>query len=257
MRKTMLIFGLIFMVLRSFGQTDGSCVVHVEKHEKILYLYMNPQQYDKLPDTNKKSIIKTEAEKNSVKSVYVISEHRGELWNISYNFVNMVDSWNMNDALGSSNDNKTVRRSLEHPWFINFSGSFSCSGPMVKEGNDYVNFNTYGRFGFFLLKNRWDLAVNCLIGYNKVLGSQSENKGSFSNSIGFDTRVYFPLKQIKISPFVGLGMAYAFGGGNKSFTIPISVGINVPLKKGCVDVCWQYDKVNKSMFVVGYTFMLK
>ena len=251
MKKIILIFGLILIALQTFAQDDVTCVVHKDKHENMLYLYMDPLQYNKLSDTNKKNIIKTEADKNSVKSIYVISEHRGELWNIGYNFVNMIDYWDMNNPSEGSNNNKDqgVRRSLKHPFFFNASGSLSSS-------NNYLNINAYGRYGFFLLKNRWDFALNCLIGYNKGIG-ENKSKGNFNNSIGLDTRVYFPLKQIKIKPFAGLGMAYAFGGGNKSFTLPVSVGINFPIKDGYIDICWQYDKVNKSMFVIGYTFMLK
>lgn len=249
MKRIYLTLCFVLSFLFSVAQTNENCVVHVEKNGSLLYVYMNPDDYEKLSEENKKVLVKTEADNNYATTVYVICAHKGELWQTTAEGVMCkVDSWDTNVAnMLPDNDYKQMpTRSLKHPWFLNASGALSFNSP-----NFY--FNLYGRCGFFLLKGRWDLAANLLIGYNKSKGS----KGSFSNSIGVDSRVYFPIKRVNINPFVGVGMSFAFGGGNTSFVMPISVGLNVPLWKGCLDACWQYDKANKNMIVIGYTFMFK
>lgn len=245
-----LVFSFLFVV----AQTKENPVVHVEKNGELLCVYMNSRDYDKLSELEKKSLVKSQANKYDATTIYVISSHRGELWqeNSSGNMT-IVDTWNKNavPVLQDNNYKQMPTRSLEHPWFFNVSGALGYNTPSIY-------FNLYGRYGFYLLKGKWDLAANCLIGYSKsIRPSDSGTKGSFSNSIGVDTRWYFPLKKTNINPFAGLGISYAFGGGNKSFTIPISAGVNIPLWKGCLDACWQYDKVNKSIFMVGYTFIFK
>lgn len=249
MKRIFLTLWFVLSFLSAVAQTNEKYVVHVEKNGNLLYVYMNPDEYDKLPDKDKKVLVKSEANNNNVTSVYVISAHHGELWQeTTEGVINRVDSWDTNTVamLPDNNFKQMPARSLKHPWFFNVSGALCFNSP-----NFY--FNLYGRYGFFLRDGKWDLAANLLIGYNKSKGS----KGSFSNSIGVDSRMYFPMKRMNINPFVGVGMSFAFGGGNKSFVMPTSLGLNVPLWKGCLDACWQYDKVNKNVLIIGYTFMFK
>lgn len=252
---------ILFIILLSLitavnavSQTSGHCVIQTEKHDNILYLYMNPQEYGLLSDVNKTALIAQEAANHQVQTVYVISAYDGELWQMADNSMTKIDSWNKETAsLLPGAKNGTSPRSLEHPWFLNFSGALSRRKDLGTGNSSQFLFNTYGRAGCYLYKGKWDLALNVMLGYQK----NKDSKGSFSGSIGVDSRVYF-LKGKTVNPFAGIGLAYASSGGTSSFTLPISVGMSVPVRnKGCIDICYQYSKVTSSAFIAGFTYMLQ
>ena len=254
MKKILLTLCLLLPTLFASAQINRQVVLYAEKNGNMLYLYMNPEEYSTLQDHKKSELISVEAEAQQVSTVYVINNHQGELWHEqSHGHFWMVDSWDK-DQLSEMTTIKGLaqrpERSLKHPWFFNVSGALTTMKEMY-----YLNL--YGRLGFFLMKGRWDFAMNTLLGYSKPRGTETNTKGTFNNSIGFDTRVYFPIRPVNVNPFVGVGMSYAFGGGEKSVVFPVSAGVNIPLWKGCFDACWQYDKLNKHVFVIGYTFMFK
>lgn len=263
MKKLLLIFCLTFTVLSAYTQSDDSCIVYSEKHNEVLYLYMNPDCYNKLSELYKMALIESEAEKNSVKFISVVNAHKIELWSV-YDGTRIIDKWDKNNVEYKTYDNNEngAVRSLKHPWFFNISGS------MAFTKNDNMFYLTgYGRIGFYLLKGRWDLAVNNVLSYSKEMMNHvrvengqvihDELKHSFTGSFGVDTRVYFPIKSINTSPFVGVGLARTYGDGNKSTAIPVSLGLSVMVKRGSIDACYQYEKTTNGIFVVGYTFMLK
>ena len=232
-------------------------IIHVEKHDNVAYLYVNPQEYEKLEDINKNSLLKAAANQHQISSICVISAHNTELWLLDKGVMKKVDSWNKDSAsaLSSRTQKKDdQKRSLQHPWFFNISGALTTGNVFDNKNGVAITYNAYCRFGCYLLGGRWDLALNGILGYSKP---SKEAKGSYSNSIGVDTRLYI-LKGKAVNPFAGVGVAYAFGDGEASVTIPLSAGLSIPISsKGCLDFSYQYNKVTKSAIVIGYTHMHK
>ena len=238
------------------SQSPGQYVIHSEKHNDMVYLYMNPQAYELLSDVNKTALIKKEAAQHQVQTVYVICGYEGELWQTTNDSATMIDSWDKETASYLPGEGVTTSpRSLEHPWFFNISGALSRRKDIgATSSSSQLFFNAYARVGCYLYKGKWDLALNGLIGYNKA---SSDSKGSFSSSIGVDSRAYI-LSGKRVNPFAGIGLAYASNGGVSSFTIPISAGFSIPIKKkGCIDFCYQYSKVTNSVVIAGFTYMLQ
>lgn len=235
----------------AISQTTSNYVIRTEIHKGILYLYMDPVEYGRLSEIGKNTLIRTETREKDVKNVYVISGHTGELWQKTNELVKMVDSWDMDkaEALSVSGNPVSTGRSLQRPWFFNISGAW---GFVKSGGSTTINIYGYGRLGCYLLKGRWDLALNGLLGYSKIRG---ENEGTKNSSFGIDSRVYI-LKGKAFNPFAGIGLAYSSSSGESSFTIPFSAGTSIPIKgNGCIDACYQYNKVTKSTIIVGYTHM--
>ena len=265
MKKLIPFIGLLFLFLSTIAQNNDKRIVYVEKYDSVLYLYVNPDKYNKMSENNKKEMIKSEADKHSVKMINVINHHKIELWRIYYNDINLVDMWDTNNIdcqMQQKSAETNVVRSLNHPWFFNVSGSIAFK-------DKWFYANGYSRIGFYLLKGIWDLAVNYMIAYSKEMYNYDDYevidchavyrplRSSSNSSFGVDTRVYFPFKKIRFNPFVGLGVSRSSASNNSAWTVPVSVGFSIPTKKGCIDVNYQYDKVIEGTFVVGYTFMLK
>lgn len=253
MKKTILtLFLIVTGVAVAISQTTNNYVVKTVTQKDIVYLYMNPREYGLLSEIGKNALIKRETREINVKSVYVINGHNGELWQKEDDgMVTLVDSWDMDKAelVTAPNNKPTSGRSLQRPWFFNISGALGTA-----KSNDVSTINVYGysRLGCYLLKGRWDMAINGLLGFTKT---QNENKGSRISSFGLDTRVYI-LRGKAFNPYAGVGLAYSSNGGESSFTIPFSVGTSIPIKgKGCIDACYQYNKITKSTIIVGYTHM--
>ena len=247
------------------AQTDD-CVAYAENRDNVMFLFVIPNKYDKMLEKDKIDLIRKEVGKEPIRIVNIISAHYVELWRIYFNTITMVDSWNMDEIankLQTESDDVTTIRNLKHPWFFNLSGSLAY----YDNDANMLHFNVYLRSGFYLLKSRWDLAVNYIYGYNKDVGLHQHVEGnhvvqdspndSSSSSFGIDTRVYFPFKKIRFNPFVGLGVSRSSTSDNSAWTVPVSVGFSIPTRKGCFDVNYQYNKVVEGIFVVGYTFMLK
>lgn len=252
MKKAILILLLVAScATAAMSQATSNYVIHSEIQKDILYLYMNPIEYGQLSDIGKNKIIERETRKNVVRSAYVIIGHKGELWQKTDGAFVMVDSWDMDEAeaLSVSSKKSSTGRSLERPWFFNISGAI---GTIKSESSLLINIYGYGRVGCYLYKGRWDLAINGLFGYSKIRG---EKEGSKSSSFGVDTRGYI-LKGKTVNPYAGVGLAYSSSGGESSVTIPISAGMSIPINgKGCIDACYQYNKVTRSTIIVGYTHM--
>lgn len=223
----------------------------------VVYLYANPKTYDLLDDIGKAKMVQNVANQYHAASIYVICAHDAELWLPSGDTMKKVDSWNKDSVKHLSGKTKKQDdqiRSLQHPWFFNISGALTTGDVFDLYYNGAITYNAYGRLGCYLLSGRWDLALSGIIGYTKP---SKDEEGSYSYSAGLDTRVYI-LKGKTINPFAGVGVAYATSNGESSVTIPLSAGLSIPVAgRGCIDFCYQYNKVTKSAFVLGYTYMHK
>lgn len=246
MKRILLIIWFIgATVANTMSQTTNECINKSLEQGNLLYLYMKPNEYKLLSDISKATIISKEVARHQVQGVYVVCDNESELWQKTDVSIRMIDAWDKNKT-------KRFLRSIEHPWFFNLSMAIGMSLSPESESNLFsMTASGFGRFGCYLLKERWDLALNGLIGYH----IDDEDDGSFSSSVGVDTRVYI-LKGKAINPFAGIGVALATSNGEASFTIPLSAGLNIPVTgKGCIDFCYQYNKVTKSTFIIGYTYM--
>lgn len=257
MKRMILILLMIVMgVIEGVSQTNHF-VYHVDKQGNTAYAYMNTQEFVKLSDESRQLIIKMVANQNDAKSVCVVCGYEVELWQVEGDALKKIDSWDKDalELLPNKNSNQDWGKRRRLPWFFNISGALNYySGGITSTEPSTLNYNAYGRLGCYLLKGRWDIGLNLVIGYNKLRG---ETKGSYNNTFGIDTRVYI-LKGKAVNPFAGIGLAYAKGGDESSFTVPVTAGLSIPVnKRGCIDACYQYNKVTKSAFIVGYTFMHK
>lgn len=269
MNKILSLFCLLIMATTALSQSNDARIVHSEKHNDMLYLYMKPDCYTKMSETEKRELVKSEANKNGVKLVNVFGVYKVELWRVNSNKATKIDMWDKNDIVQSDKgDNHGTIRSLKHPWFFNISGAISMKNHNIHDAfsPESTYCSGYVRIGCYLLKGRWDLAINNILSYSSTEETvikegmeKAEHKEeiSFNGSFGVDTRVYFPIKSMKISPFVGVGLARSYGDGNKATTIPVSGGLCIMLKRGSVEGCYQYEKTTKGIFIIGYTFILK
>lgn len=256
----MLTFWLVIASVISAVSQTNNCVIHVEKYDYSVCVYVNPEEYSRLSDVEKTTFVKTQAVQYEVNSISVVVAYDVELWQFEDDTVKKIDTWNKNVVTTlSGNTKETHRRSLQHPWFFNLSGAINLS---VDDGivneviatSSTLSYNAYSRLGCYLLKGRWDVALSGMLGYSKP---SIDEKGSYSYSVGVDTRVYI-LKGKAINPFAGVGVAYATSNDETSVTIPLSAGLSIPVKgKGCIDFCYQYNKVTKGALVIGYTYMHK
>ena len=246
----------VFSITSVMSQINHYIIQKIE-YDSITYLYMNPKEYEKLDDVGKTALLKIAANQYQVTSICVISAYNTELWLLDKGVMKMVDSWNKDSVKALSSNTKKQddqKRSLQHPWFFNISGAISTSGVFDLYYKRAKYYNAYGRLGCYLLGGRWDFALSGIIGYCKPSG---QAKGYYSNSLGVDTRLYI-LRGKAINPYAGVGVAYAIGENESSVTIPLTAGLSIPVAaKGCIDFCYQYNKVTKSAIVMGYTYMNK
>lgn len=254
-RITLTIWLVVFSVASAMSQINHYILQAVER-DNITYLYMNPQEYGRLGDVGKNALIKAAANQYKATYICVISAYNTELWLLDKDTMEMVDSWDKDSVLsisGNAKKNDDQKRSLQHPWFFNISGAISTDN-FFEQYQRTSTYNAYGRIGCYLLGGRWDFAISGIIGYYKA---PEQVKGTYNNSLGVDTRLYI-LKGKAVNPFAGVGVAYAFSDVESSVTIPLSAGLSIPVSsKGCLDFCYQYNKVTKSAIVIGYTYMHK
>lgn len=252
MKKILLTLGMVVIFVVNVMSQVNHYVVSVETRDNMAYLYVDPKAYENLDDLGKVALLKATANQYHVSSFCVICSHVTELWQTFGDTIEMIDSWDKDNTTPLKA--KRFQRSIEHPWFFNLSGAVGMSISPESESNILSGtVSGCGRIGCYILKGRWDLALNGLVGYN----ISDEDDGSYSNSVGVDTRVYI-LKGKAINPFAGIGLAYAFGSDQSSYTIPISAGMSISvMQNGFIDLCYQYNNVTKSSFIIGYTYMHK
>jgi hypothetical protein len=114
------------------------------------------------------------------------------------------------------------------------------------------------RIGFFLLKDRWDLALSETFG---VFTSQANESGNFNEELGLLSKVYFPIKikKYKFSPYTGAGVSLVVDGDfdeqDTYFRTMFLAGVSYYVGPGSLDIGMQYDKTSKFTMTVGYTFL--
>ncbi|MDR0606730.1 MAG: hypothetical protein LBG80_20865 [Bacteroidales bacterium] len=194
--------------------------------------------FDSLKMENKELIITDIFSKiNNSSLLLVIYEEKEELWTFVNAKVILSDQWNFSDIAITKSSVRELERFNKHPWFI----GLSLNG-MIEEDNSY--FLAIFRGGFFLYKNCWDLAMS---------GTGGISDGDIMFDIGVNSRVYYPIKKIKLSPYIGVGISYnVLSLDEHSWDFPIYAGLNWYLGPGSIDLGIQAWK-NFSV-TLGYTF---
>jgi len=186
--------------------------------------------------------------------VIVKFESKRELWGSEADTHKalLLESWDINAAApvqaSQANPSPASKTSM-HPWF------FYLGGSEMIDSNKNINVAFSSSVGFFLLKNRWDLAATFSGSMMGNFGSESDMAGQ--TSIGLQSKVYFAIEKYHISPNVGFEIArarYSISETvSKSFTPALVTGISWYVGIGSLDLGFRIGE--QSMVMIGYTFV--
>ena len=210
-----------------------------------------------MPAEKKQMLLETIFAKWESGLIIISYGYQRELWkkDSAKNSMSKIDNWNMNSMtfVKVSEDRQSQRLGL-YSWFVNFGGQLSW----ISGDDPNVNLGFSSRVGSFLLKNKWDLALS---------NSFSIAGDVLTFEMGPTSRVYFPIKEKKINPYVGLGLSYVwtdtyiFDGYNDEYIVSTSwnpsllLGVSYFIGPGSLDFGLQISE-NFSA-TIGYTFMPK
>jgi len=209
------------------------------------------ESYIDLSDYDKSSAIKIALPEINNNIIVIDYGHQREMWkkdNVRNEFVRFdvlnIDNPDLQRFVKKS---KHAEKFMKHPWFLYFGGQYTVSP-------DMNTFSAYGsvRWGFFLLANRWDIAFSVMAGYNA-----SDEYDDLLCNVGFISKLYFPIKKIGLSPYIGVGISCNYS--SESFLdVPVTVGLSWRLGPGSLDMGFQYGFRIESeplfMGIIGYTF---
>jgi len=190
-------------------------------------------------------------------SLVVVSySGKGELWgwNTDTGKAMRIDSWDTNAQRPTKPAVTAKTRTARHPFFV------YVGGQGVLDNNHNLNAALSTRVGFFLLKNRWDLAWTFSGG---VVGN-TDSTGLMSSrlSTGLMTKVYFPIKRIHLSPNVGFDLQSTVvtdpeGASNQAANRAVLAGVSWYIGQGSLDFGLRLglEKGQGISATIGYTFM--
>lgn len=162
-----------------------------------------------------------------------------------------LDSWDISipKNIKAISTRETEKTNL-HPWFVYIGGLTSFDSYK----NISMALNT--KVGFFLLLNRWDLALTL----NGGLYGNIEAAAAASSNIGIMSKFYFPIQKLRLSPGIGGELSYSSTGVLSETSEPFSHNINKSL---IVGVSWYVGigsldldfKIGDGFTtMIGYTF---
>jgi hypothetical protein len=210
------------------------------------------EKYNSLPLNSRKVIMDNLMKKWQESLVLVQYETKSELWGLNSDNGKAlrIDTWDLNATNTTGPSLATASRTGLHPFFVYFGGQ----GVLDSERN--LNFAINTRVGFFLLKDRWDLAWTFSGG---ILGN-IDNTDAMSNqlSTGLMSKVYFPIRKLNISPNAGFDLqstAYsdAEGSTTTSANRALLMGISWYVGHGSLDFGVRIGK--EVTATIGYTIM--
>lgn len=113
------------------------------------------------------------------------------------------------------------------PFFVYFGGMISFNEQKI------LNLAINTRAGFYLLYNRWDMALTMSAGRT---GNVEMTSTGYS-SIGVASRVHFPIKRTGVVPHIGLELAYSsFGQTSQGFVPSVVFGLSWFVGVGSVNI---------------------
>lgn len=207
----------------------------------LLILQAQPA-FSTLAANEKAAVLKPMLQSMGAVRALVQTASASELWLTVDNSLSLAQTFDGKFSISDYNY-KEVDRLGPDKWYASFGGNLNLVGDMCS-----ASFN--GRLGTFLYKYIIDLSL----GLNLGVSDSGEYDSDFDLGVDLMSRFYFTriLKMRKVSPFVGFGVGYIICP--HSSVEPIgSVGANIYLPKGSIDVSLQYGKTSKFGFNVGYT----
>jgi len=180
--------------------------------------------------------------------IIVSHDGKNELWSWNNDTSKSIqlDSWDLNAASVQKPVTETLSKTALHPWFVYVGGLWQYNS------SRYLTVALNSRIGFYLLRNRVDFAWTLSFG-----GSGYDTAKINTNlSYGVMSKVYFPIKKVRISPNVGVSLEnnvyYTEGQSTSSASASALAGISWFVGKGSLDLEFKYGKEFTTM--IGYTF---
>lgn len=218
--------------------------------ESRLLLLNSTEKYDKLAIDDKKKQMNEITMDWPHSLVLVKHFSKFELWGRSSDNSHsiLLDTWDTNPMPVSLQSVTQSQPSTSHPWF------FYLGGLLQLNTDKYINIAFNTRVGFFLLLERWDLALTYSASKNGYIESP-ETMGI--NSIGLMSKVYFPLKKFNLYPNAGLEISRNSTKINETWNNSLKAylltGISWYVGPGSLDLSFRIGDNVTSM--VGYSFM--
>lgn len=225
---------------------------NAEFTEKGQLVLIARESYVASTETTKSSVINKIAVEYPGTMIVVKSGTKNELWSAyepAYGSKPILD-WDLNASYLKAVPEQRASGTSKHPFFVYVGGQ----GILDSERNLNAAINT--RVGFFLLKNKWDLAWTFTGGISGVADTSSV----FSNrlSTGIMSKYYFPIPKLNISPNVGVDLQSTLftdseGYETTSSSGSILAGIAWYIGPGSLDAGVRINK--QPSFTIGYTLM--
>ena len=277
--KTKYIYTLIFtLVFCQYGVSqdkDMSIFIHGLLQETkpyfesaklnevgVLKIQANDSLYASMDSGKKNAILELALKRWNGEMIFVYSKHKREIWkrDIKTGQISLIGLWNLDDAEMYKYLPKTLLKTKYHPWFCYFGGQ-------TKFDSDNFSLLLNARFGSFLYKNRWDLALAASI-------SDIENDATLITTaeLGINSKVYFPIKiktdkyHFNISPYIGGGLSRVYTDTYMEMDMQYSdssysywnktllLGVSWYVNSGSLDLGLQLG--DSFSLTLGYTFSL-
>ncbi|MDR1726044.1 MAG: hypothetical protein LBR28_06615 [Bacteroidales bacterium] len=219
--------------------------IETQKNEILVCTAKN--NYDSMLQNDKETLMGDVLKISGYSVSIVVCNQKQEIWTRDINKGILIDIWNLNSlqTTDEKTENKVMSSSVnsssklsQKPWFIYLgaNGLF---------GGETSNLYCSTRAGLFLYKNKWDIAASLTLG---------KNGEAFMFDIGVNSRVYFPLtlKNMKLAPYLGIGLTYNVIGEVSYWDLPIYAGTSWYVGPGSVDLGIQAWK--NFAITIGYTF---
>lgn len=207
------------------------------------------ESYSKLASSDKKDIMNIVLRSWQESLVVLQFESKRELWawNDEAKDALLIDTWNLNPDPPSAEPETMQSNIAKHPWFFYLGGASQMDS--FKNINGALN----ARLGFFLLRNRWDLAASVT---EQLSGNIEDENPSMLTSVGLASKFYFPMKKHNLSPNLGAELAVTIPAeGVMSFTPSFLAGVSWYVGPGSLDAGLRIG--SSSMLMLGYTLIPK
>lgn len=230
-------------VLPAYSTYFGSADLTEGGHLHLLAL----DSYIQLSPSARKSVMDKLLKSWQEPLVMVSYGSVNELWGRDADGVSsiLLDSWDSNPR--ELETKPATIKTPAHPWFCYAGYHFQYDS----EKNINLALNT--RIGFFLLRNRWDLAATFT---GSVFGNIDADP-FVSTSLGLMSKVYFPIPKWRISPNIGGNLARESIIGNdevtRKTTLSLLTGISWFVGPGSFDIGATINK--EPTVMLGYTFV--
>lgn len=173
-----------------------------------------------------------------------------ELWGLNRERALLIDNWDPDQKPVTVRLAAPPSNIAQHPLFVyvGFQEQF--------DSHKNINMGLNARFGFFMLRDKWDLAAS-FSGF--AVGNIDAEGATYNTNIGLSSKAYFPIKKYRISPNLGGELAwtnYTVEATSSSTISPfLLAGISWYVGNGSFDLGVRAGK--QSMALIGYTFIPK